>query len=98
VSALIVRVRTAPVRTLVAVAGELDLLTAPQLRAELRALPDGDVVLDLSVVRLLAAARLRVLLDLQDHQARVGAQLMLAAAPPLVRRVLCMTDSTATCR
>jgi hypothetical protein len=31
-----------------AVAGELDLLTASQIRDEIRALPDGDVVLDIS--------------------------------------------------
>jgi anti-anti-sigma factor len=91
VSALIVRVHTAPVPTLVAVSGELDLLTAPQFRDELGVVPDGDVVLDLSGVRLLAAAGLSVLLDLQDRQARVGAQVVLAAAPPLARRVLCMT-------
>lgn len=90
-SALIVRVRTAPVPTLAAVAGEIDLLTALQFRDELGALPDGDVVLDLSGVPLLAAAGLSVLLDLQDRQARVGAQVVLAAARPLVRRVLCMT-------
>jgi anti-anti-sigma regulatory factor len=64
VSALIVRVRTAPVPTLAAVAGEIDLLTALQFCDELGALPDGDVVLDLSGVRLLAAAGLSVLLDL----------------------------------
>jgi anti-sigma B factor antagonist len=91
VSALIVRVRTAPVPTVVAIAGEIDLLTAPQFRDELGALPDGDVVLDLSGVRLLAAAGLSVLLDLQDCRARAGAQVVLAAAPPLARRVLCMT-------
>ena len=90
-SALIVRVRTAPVPTLVAVSGEIDLLTALQFRDELGALPDGDVVFDLSGVRLLAAAGLSVLLDLQDRQARIGAQVVLAAAPPLVQRVLCMT-------
>jgi hypothetical protein len=49
------------------------------------------VVLDISGVRLLAAAGLSVLLDLRDRQARVGAQVVLAAASPLVRRVLCMT-------
>jgi anti-sigma B factor antagonist len=91
VSALILQVRTAPVPTLVAIAGEIDLLTAPQFRDELDALPDGDVVLDLSGVRFLAAAGLSVLLDLQDRQTRAGAQVVLAAAPPLARRVLCMT-------
>jgi anti-anti-sigma factor len=91
VSALIIRVRTAPIPTLVTVAGEVDLLTAPQLRDQVRTLPDGDVVLDISGVRLLAAAGLRVLLDLHDRRARAGAQVVLAAARPSVHRVLRVT-------
>lgn len=90
-AALIIRIRTAPAPTLVTVAGEIDVLTAPQLRDQVRTLPDVDVVLDISGVRLLAAAGLRVLLDLQDRRARTGAQLVLAAAPPSVQRVLCVT-------
>ena len=90
-SALIVRVCTAVLPTLVTVAGEIDLLTAPQLRDQVRTLPDGDVVLDTSGIRFLAAAGLRVLLDLQDSRARAGAAVVLAAAPPSVRRVLCVT-------
>jgi anti-sigma B factor antagonist len=91
VSALIVRVRTAPLPTLVTVAGEIDLLTAPQLRDEVRALPDGDVILDISGVQFLAAAGLRVLLDLHDRQARAGAQVVLAEATLPVQRVLSVT-------
>ena len=90
-AALIIRIRTAPAPTLVTVAGEIDVSTAPQLRDQVRTLPDVDVVLDISGVRLLAAAGLRVLLDLQDRRARTGAQLVLAAAPPSVQRVLCVT-------
>ena len=89
-AALIICIRTALAPTLVTVAGEIDVLTAPQLRDQVRTLPDGDVVLDISGVRLLAAAGLSVLLDLQDRRARAGAQLVLAAAPPSVHRVLCV--------
>jgi anti-sigma B factor antagonist len=91
VSALIVRVRTDPVPTLVTVAGEIDLLTAPQLRDRVHTLPEGDIVLDISGVRLLAAAGMSVLLDLHDRRARAGAQVVLAAAPPSVQRVLGVT-------
>jgi anti-anti-sigma regulatory factor len=56
VVALIIRIRTAPAPTLVTVAGEIDVLTAPQLRDQVCTLPGGDLVLDISGVRLLAAA------------------------------------------
>jgi anti-sigma B factor antagonist len=91
VPALIVRVRTGPVPTLVTVVGEIDMWTAPQLRVRVGAVPDGDVVLYISGVRLLAAAGLSVLLDLQDRRARAGAQVVLAAPPPLVQKVLYLT-------
>ena len=55
-SALIVEVRTAPAPTLVTVAGEIDILTAPERRDQVHTVPDGDIILDLSGVRLLAAA------------------------------------------
>lgn len=89
--ALTVHVRTIPAPTLVTVAGEIDMLTAPQLRDRVLPLPDDDLVLDISGVRLCAAAGLRVMLDLQDRRARTGAQLVLAAPAPTVRRVLCVT-------
>ena len=89
--ALIVHIRTIPAPVLVTVAGEIDLLTAPQLRDHVLPLADGDVVLDLAGVRLLAAAGLRVMLDLQGRRARAGAQLVLAAPSASVRRVLCAT-------
>jgi anti-sigma B factor antagonist len=91
VSALIVEVRTAPAPTLVTVAGEIDILTAPELRDQVRTLPDGDIVLDFSGVGFLAAAGLRVLLDLRDRRARAGMQVVLAAPSPSVQRVLVVT-------
>jgi len=54
-------------------------------------LPDGDIVLDFSGVRLLAAAGLRVLLDLHDRRARAGMRVVLAAPSPSVQRVLVVT-------
>ena len=90
-SALIVEVRTAPAPTLVTVAGEIDILTASELRDQVRTLPEGDIVLDFSGVRLLAAAGLRVLLDLHDRRARAGMRVVLAAPSPSVRRVLVVT-------
>jgi stage II sporulation protein AA (anti-sigma F factor antagonist) len=89
--ALKVHVRTIPAPTLVTVAGELDLLTAPQLRDHVLPLPDDDLVLDISGVRLLAAAGLRVVLELQNRRARAGAQVVLAGPSVTVRRVLCAT-------
>jgi anti-sigma B factor antagonist len=91
VSALIVEVRTAPAPTLVTVAGEIDVLTASELRDQVSILPDGDIVLDFSGVRLLAAAGLRVLLDLHDRRARAGMRVVLAAPSPSVQRVLVVT-------
>jgi anti-anti-sigma factor len=91
VSALVVHIRTFPAPTLVTVAGEIDLLTAPQLRERVRPLPDDDVILDISQVRLLAAAGLHALKELQDRRTRAGAQLVLAAPSAPVRRVLCAT-------
>jgi len=91
VSALIVEVRTTPAPTLVTVAGEIDILTAPELRDQVHTVPDGDIILDLSGVRLLAAAGLRVLLELRDHRARAGMRVVLAAPSPSVQRVLVVT-------
>ncbi|HEY0816620.1 MAG TPA: STAS domain-containing protein [Pseudonocardia sp.] len=96
--ALTFHIRTDPAPTLVKVAGEIDLLTAPQLCDCFLALPDGDLVLDISDVRLLAAAGLRVMLELQSRRAEAGAQLVLAAPSPPVRRVLCATRLDQTLR
>ena len=91
-SALLVRTSSAPAPpTVVTVAGEIDIATAPALRSHLLSLPGCSTVLDLSGVPLLCAAGLTELVDLHDRLARVDARLALAAAPPPVRRVLAIT-------
>jgi anti-anti-sigma factor len=80
----------------VTIVGEIDFLTAPELRDHVLAVPDGDLVLDASGVPLLAAAGLRALLELQDRRARAGARLVLAAATAPVRRILAVTGYDTT--
>jgi anti-sigma B factor antagonist len=92
VSALLVR--TIPAHappTLVTVAGEIDIATAPALRRHLSAVPDCHTVLELSDVRLLSAAGLTELVDLRDRLGRAAACLAIAAAPRHVRKVLAIT-------
>ena len=91
-SALLVRTSTghAP-PTLVTVTGEIDIATAPSLRRHLLPLPDCSTILDLSGVRLLSAAGLTELVDLRERLIRTDACLALAAARPLVQRVLVIT-------
>ena len=74
--------------TVLAVAGEIDVATAPQLRDHLDTVPGRHTVLDLSDVSLLSAAGLAALLDLQDRLHRADARLALAALSPAARRVL----------
>lgn len=84
--------------TVVTVTGEIDMATVPALRCHLLSLPDCSTILDLSEVRLLAAAGLTELVDLRDRLTRADARLVLAATPPPLRRVLAMTglDDTMT--
>jgi anti-sigma B factor antagonist len=92
VSALLVRTILAHAPpTLVTVAGEIDIATAPALRRHLSAVPDGHIVLELSDVRLLSAAGLTELVDLRDRLSRAAARLAIAAAPRHVRKVLTIT-------
>jgi anti-sigma B factor antagonist len=91
VTPLVVRTFRVPMATLVTVAGEVDIATAPELRGHLLALPDRSVVVDMSEVGLLSAAGLSVLLDLQDRLTRTGARVVLTNAAACVRRVLDLT-------
>ena len=81
--------RTQP--TLVTIAGEIDLATAPVLRHHLHALPARSTVLELSGVRLLCAAGVTELVDLHARLARADALMALAGASTGVRRVLTIT-------
>ena len=91
-SALLIRtsIPQAP-PTLVTVAGDIDIASAPSLRCHLLSVPESSTVLDLSGVQLLSAAGLTELVDLRDRLTRADARLALAAAPRLVRRVLGIT-------
>jgi len=91
-SALLVRtsIPQAP-PTLITVAGDIDIASAPSLRRHLLSVPASSTVLDLSGVQLLSAAGLTELVDLRDRLTRADARLALAAAPRHVRRLLAIT-------
>jgi anti-anti-sigma factor len=91
VTPLIVNIVPTPAATLVTVSGEVDLATVAQFRERLDTVPNRDTVLEMSDVALLSAVGLRVLLNLQDRLAAVGAWLVLAAPSHPVRRVLDVT-------
>jgi anti-sigma B factor antagonist len=91
VSALLVRNSAQVPPTLVTVAGEIDMATAPALRRHLSAVPDCHTILELSEVRLLSAAGVTELVDLRDRLGRAAARLAIAAAPRHVRKVLTVT-------
>ena len=73
--------------TLLRVGGEVDLATAPELRALLRSV-DGDVVVDLAHVTFLDACGIGAFVSERRRLARDGGILMLRAPVPAIRRVL----------
>jgi anti-anti-sigma factor len=79
--------------TVVAVSGEVDMLTAPQLRADV--LPHLDesstLVLDLSGVSFLGSAGLAVLVEASQHAKRRGAAFRVVAVERAVTRPLAAT-------
>ncbi|QFZ22250.1 STAS domain-containing protein [Saccharothrix syringae] len=79
--------------TVVAASGEIDMLTAPQLRAEvLRHLDGGDtLVLDLSGVSFLGSAGLAVLVEASQHGKRRGTAFRVVAVERAVTRPLAAT-------
>jgi len=90
-----VRISTDTVRAAGWLCGELDLSTAPRARAVLDQLcRDGyvDVMLDLSQLEFFSIAGLRVLLQADEEFRAAGGQLTLVKPPPLVRRVLAITE------
>jgi anti-sigma B factor antagonist len=91
VASLVVDIVPTPAATLVTVFGEVDLATVARFRERLDLVADCDMVMEMSDVALLSAVGLRVLLDLQDRLAALGAGLVLAAPARPVRRVLTVT-------
>ena len=88
VAGLVVRICLIPDGVVVSVDGEVDLATVTQLRDHLRALPDGDVIVDLSGVRFLAVVGMRALLELQGQRHHAGARVVLAATDGPITQVL----------
>jgi anti-sigma B factor antagonist len=82
----------------VAVTGEVDLSTAAQLERFVLAsipaqrVPPPGLVLDLSGVEFFGAAGIAVLLSAQERIEQVGGWLRLLDVPPIVTRILVVTD------
>jgi anti-sigma B factor antagonist len=91
---LTVDTTTHPGRTLIDVGGELDMLTAPQLRDTLLHYvntPDADVVISLDHVDFLASTGLGVLVEVAQHATSTGSTLRLVCASRTVLRPLELT-------
>jgi anti-anti-sigma factor len=83
-----------PDTVVLAVSGELDVASAPMLRAHVRFALGGRparLVLDLAGLRFCDAAGLSVLAMARNATTRDGISLALAAVPRPVRRLLKMT-------
>ena len=83
-----------PETVVLAVSGELDVASAPMLRAHVRFALGGRparLVIDLAGLRFCDAAGLSVLAMAQNAATRDGASLALAAVPRPVTRLLRMT-------
>jgi anti-sigma B factor antagonist len=78
----------------VAVSGEVDITTAPDLRAWLtKVLDDGaaDVVVDLSGVAFMDSSGLSVLVGAHRRLARIGGRLGVVGVSPMMSRLLTVT-------
>lgn len=83
-----------PDQAVVVVAGDVDMHTEGQLRAELTRLsepPGRQLVLDLSGVEFMASAGVAVLLEISARAEAAGGSLALACVHPMVARVLALT-------
>jgi anti-sigma B factor antagonist len=82
----------------VSISGELDMFTAPKLRArvmELLALPLAALTLDLDGVTFLDSSGLSVLVSTAREAEARGVAFRLTAVPVQARRVIDMTDTAA---
>ena len=76
--------------TVVHVSGELDVATAPRLRACLASI-DGDIIVDCSGLEFVDAAGLSVFVSCRSRCERAGAKFDLENPSELLMRVLCIT-------
>jgi anti-sigma B factor antagonist len=80
----------------VAVAGDLDAVTVPQFRDELmRQVPTAKprLVVDLSGLRFMDTSAIHVLVAVNNRVMDRGGLLVVAAAPPVVARVLSLAGA-----
>jgi anti-sigma B factor antagonist len=78
----------------VAVEGELDVATAPELIAAIEALDPGyeELVIDLSACAFFASSGISVLLDENARATAEGFRLVVVKAPPEVQRIFDLTS------
>ena len=79
----------------VAVAGDIDLATAPEVLATLLAASRSGtvgIVVDVSAVTFFGAAGIGVFIKARNHKREQGRDLWLRAPPSIVRRVLDICD------
>jgi anti-sigma B factor antagonist len=96
-SYLSVDVRDRPDATVLAVSGELDMASSPQLTEALERLsssPERPLVLDLAGLEFLDVTGLRVLLQAQERARQIGVQLSVVNISRGVRRLLKLTGTT----
>jgi anti-anti-sigma factor len=78
--------------TVIAIAGELDLASAPQLEEELeRAQSEGPVTLDLRELEFMDSTGLSILVRAHQAAEASGHRLLLVQGPPQVQRLLSLT-------
>jgi anti-anti-sigma factor len=78
----------------VAVVGELDVATAPELSAAIAALEPGydELVIDLSTCSFFASSGISVLLDENRRASAEGFRFVVVKAPPPVQRIFDLTS------
>lgn len=94
VPAIDIAVRASAGRTWIAVRGELDILTAPELRSQLRTCTDhqcGDVVVDLGALDFVDARGLSVLVEGHRRLRECRRRLSITSPSACVRRLLDLT-------
>jgi anti-sigma B factor antagonist len=85
--------REGPVAT-VAVIGELDIATGPELQAAINGLEPGyeELVVDLSGCTFFASSGISILLEENARAAREGFRLVVVKAPPSAQRIFDLTS------
>lgn len=82
-------------------AGELDIATAPILRADVAGLRESgsrSLVLDLAGLEFIDSTGLRCILDLEAESRQDGFSIALIQGPPAVRRIFELTNTDTVLR